>query len=145
MAFGKIEKGVCSACESEQWIVHKNKKLCKKCNDKRKSTKANKRNADDDKWYREVFEKSNKTCEECSKQLQGFSRSYVSHILSKGAFPSYRYHPKNYNILCYECHQTWEFSGNRKSMNIWPKNEELIYELKAKYHEYAKNLKNKSL
>jgi hypothetical protein len=48
-----------------------------------------------------------------------------SHILSKGSQPKLRHVKANINILCLECHQKWEF-GDKKSMDIYPANEQII-------------------
>mgnify|MGYP003136093868 CR=1 FL=1 len=133
MAFGKFEKGICNSCSKETWIFHKSKNLCKYCNQKQKLEKKKDKIREDNLWYKEAFENSNKICEECNKKLKTFSRANVSHILSKGAFPKYRYHKDNYNILCFDCHQIWEF-GDKKNMRIWNKNEKIINNLVLNYY-----------
>ena len=52
-----------------------------------------------------------------------------SHILSKGSQPRLRHNKENVNILCLQCHQSWEF-GDKKAMRIYPSNEIMIGLLK---------------
>ena len=67
-------------------------------------------------------------CSECGKSIE-FDRSHCAHILSKGAFPQHRCNPENIVILCFDCHQTFDFES-RESMAIWPYIEEKTLELK---------------
>ena len=60
-----------------------------------------------------------------------WERYMFSHILSKGSNPAFRHDKDNINILCLECHQVWEF-GDKKSMGIYPENEEIIQMLREK-------------
>lgn len=121
------------------FIVNRTHYLCNICNKERLDSQKDKKiapiNKDkgmtDDIWYKLAWDlKKVKQCEECNTVLRTFSRSYISHILSKGAFPSLRHNLDNYSLLCFQCHQTYEF-GNRKSMNIYPKIEKIIIKLKA--------------
>lgn len=78
--------------------------------------RTHKPNMTDDTFYKKVWKEKNTICEECGRKLWVFNRIFISHVLSKGAYPSYRHDMRNVNILCTEHHQQWEF-GNRKSMN----------------------------
>jgi hypothetical protein len=98
----------------------------------------------DEATYQLVFEQSTKNifgfslCSECGKAITNrfrdnsgrvVARYQYSHILSKGAFPEYRHNPLNFNILCMDDHQQWE-TGDRKSMRIYEKNQQIIEQLK---------------
>lgn len=76
-------------------------------------------------------------CEECGMVLKAFSPAYVSHIISKGAFPGLRTDLRNYNLLCLQCHQQWEF-GTRSQMKIWTENEKIIETLKREFYDSGK-------
>lgn len=93
----------------------------------------------DQEFYELAWNTLPHRCEECGMYLQNFSRGFVSHILTKGAYPSYRHDIRNVNILCQgpgtnQCHEKWEF-GSRKSMKIWGKNEETMITLKHEYYD----------
>lgn len=92
----------------------------------------------DEQVYEQVYLKAiqNHTCEceNCNVALDPrfrdeegrvVQRFRYSHILTKGAFPEHRYNVLNFNFLCYNCHQIWEFGGNkgRIQMKIFVKNE----------------------
>lgn len=91
------------------------------------------------KWYKKQYDDSDKLCEECTLIAQGhgvinerilepYDCTYVSHILSRGAFPELALHPKNKNILCPQHHREWE-TGDYEKMKIYPGNLLVIDEL----------------
>lgn len=86
-----------------------------------------------EKFYRWVWKRKEHFCEECGKPLRAYSSAYVSHILSRGAYPEMAHDPRNINMLCVEHHHQWEF-GDRKSMRIYNKNIKLIEHLKTDYN-----------
>lgn len=88
----------------------------------------------DEVVYEQVFNSKPHKCEECGDKLPSkfrdengmvIARFQYSHVLSKGAFPEYRHRVFNFNRLCLNCHQIWEF-GSRKEMNIYQKNKQTI-------------------
>lgn len=87
------------------------------------------------RFYRWCWEHRPHLCEECGRPLRGYSAVYVSHILSRGAYPEMAHDARNVNILCHACHSTWE-NGNREGMRIYPKNEKTISKLKKEYLGY---------
>lgn len=91
-------------------------------------------------YYKTVWNLKSHICEECKKPLHNYSASFISHILSKGAFPEISLDLRNNNILCYECHNKWEF-GEKETMDIYPKNSETIELLKYEYN-IERNNKN---
>lgn len=58
---------------------------------------------------------------------------YVSHVLSKGSFSMFREDLRNFQLLCMQDHQTYEF-GNRKAMKIYPESERISNMLKSEYY-----------
>ena len=88
------------------------------------------------KFYRYAWDISKiHVCEECGKPLYGYSSVHISHILSRGAYPSMAYDLRNFNLLCYDCHQKWESPITRPSMRIFFKNKRVISELKTEYKQ----------
>lgn len=73
-------------------------------------------------------------CEECNKPLPNYSATYISHILSRGAYPEMAYDLRNHNILCAECHRKWE-NGKREDMRIYNRNMSTIRLLKDDYDD----------
>ena len=116
--------GHCKACWSKQ-NAGKTKKITPKLTEKRKK---------DHDTYSILWSQSDKTCEECKKYLGDEPQPFMfSHILSKGAHPKIRHDADNFNLLCFNCHQAWEF-GDKASMKIYEKNKETIEMLKQKYY-----------
>ena len=86
-----------------------------------------------------VFNSKPNFCEECNAPLNNKfldDRGRInmiwqySHILSKGSAPEHRHNPINFNRLCFDCHQKWEFSDKSK-MKIYEKNKIIIEKLKS--------------
>lgn len=90
--------------------------------------------AENEKFYRWVWDHKPHICEECMKPLNGYSATYVSHICSRGSEPMMAHDPRNVNILCFRCHAKYE-NGNRESMRIWRKDERIKVTLKQEYAE----------
>lgn len=84
------------------------------------------------KFYRFCWKHKPHYCEECMKPLYDYSATFVSHILSRGAFANMAYDCRNTNILCFKHHQQYE-NGDRESMRIYAKNEITIETLKQEY------------
>lgn len=95
---------------------------------------------ENERFYRWCWEHYPHRCEETQRPLPSFSASYISHILTRGAFPEMAHDPRNINVLCVEMHNKWE-SGNRKDMKIYRANQMRIEELKKEYQQYKENLK----
>lgn len=92
----------------------------------------------DEETYEEVFNSRPHECEECETPLPDqfrddegnvLARFQYSHILTKKAYPEFRNNSKNFNRLCFDCHQTWEF-GDRVEMKIYAKNQEIVDQLR---------------
>ena len=86
-----------------------------------------------EKFYKWVWEHKPHYCEETMKRLEYFSAVFISHILSRGAFPEMAYDPRNTNILSFEAHNKWE-NGDRNSMRIYEENQIVIDILKKDYN-----------
>lgn len=84
------------------------------------------------RFYHWVWDKKPHYCEECLKPLHNYSSVWISHILSRGAFPEMAHDPRNTNILCDKHHSQWE-TGERKKMRIYAKNIETISLLNTEY------------
>lgn len=89
--------------------------------------------ATNERFFKWVWEHSAQVCSECMKPLREYSAVYISHILSRGAYPECSIDPRNTNILCFEHHSMWE-NGNRKTMRIYPGNQRIIKELLQDYN-----------
>jgi hypothetical protein len=97
---------------------------------KKFSSKALEQIKKDNEFYKEIWAEREHICEECGIHLGDvMNKVFMSHHLTKGSTPTLRYDKKNLNLLCFGCHQNWEF-GDKKKMRIY--NEELYYELKSK-------------
>lgn len=132
----------CVKCGSK-WVVNKTHKLCGKCNKERLNNQKSKNigsyfsesttKINDRSTYKKVFNKGNCQCENCGIDLPTeFEREgkvlnawRYSHILTKAAYPEFRHDVRNFNDLCFDCHQKWEF-GDRSSMVINERNKEII-------------------
>jgi len=93
----------------------------------------------DRETYLKVFNTKLSICEECGILLPDIFEednrivfiAQYSHILTKAAHPELRHEPENFNRLCLNCHQKWEF-GNREIMNIYTENLKIIEKLKQR-------------
>ena len=88
--------------------------------------------------YFAVFASKPHKCEECGKSLPSVFKDregninaifQFSHILTKSAFPEFRHDQRNFNRLCFEHHQQWEF-GERKTMKIYESNQLIIEQIR---------------
>lgn len=87
-------------------------------------------------WYKDMWQTRQKhQCQECGIHLPHFHPMFISHIVSKGAFPALRNHPENFMIYCQDCHYFWEFSGKRNTMKTYEEAMEIMERLKREYHE----------
>src|ERR1035437_5130074 len=130
--------GICSCHNKKSVIVNVRHNLCaignrarldgqKDCTTKL-SPKIDKKMLDD-LFYMKAWRMKTNICEECNKVLPRFSRMFISHILSKGAFPNLRHNFENYQKLCADCHIRFE-TGARKGMKTYPEIEKRIQKLK---------------
>lgn len=89
----------------------------------------------DVKFYKYCWSVLDHYCEETGWYLKQYSSVYISHILSRGAYPEMRWDIRNINILSFESHQLWEFGTleTKKKMKIWFQNQEKSIFLKEEY------------
>jgi len=147
--------GVCSKCGKEKIITQKSKQLCFFCQQysyKRPivkkpqkpipkfSVNGRKRKLEDVSFYKKAWELKQDECggnycENCGKYLVKYSSVFISHILSRGAFPELAHDFDNYFILCLNCHSQVEFGKDKESMNIYYDSLKRIESLKQKYYE----------
>lgn len=125
----------CSKCNRSRPLWRSSPPTCKPCALseskplKRTSKNTQQKITADTKFYDELWSERKHECEECGVHLgETWQRYMFSHILSKGAHPKLRHEKDNFNILCFKCHQQWEF-GNRKTMRINEKNKTAIIKL----------------
>lgn len=86
--------------------------------------------------WKEECEKSYPDCPKCRccKAPLGFEPKpiFFSHLLSKGAYPSFRLIKRNIWICCPKCHGNWE-TGNKEYPELLEKREEAL-RLKQLYY-----------
>ena len=88
--------------------------------------------AENEKFYRWCWDHYPHVCSETMRPLRGYSAVYVSHILTRGAYPEMAHDPRNVNILSLEAHNRWE-NGDRENMRIYRANLLVIEKLKSEY------------
>ena len=131
-------KAICLECGQEKWINNK-KGVCPLCVYKKNhsgktpqqvqyekqkgkpekqyhlkntSIKYKRKPTGERKLFLEIWDERPHVCSNpsCSKFLGNEPKVYFfSHIKSKGAYPELRLDKKNIELLCFECHQKWEF------------------------------------
>ena len=89
---------------------------------------------ENERFYKWIWENKPHRCEETLKPLNHYSSVYISHILTRGAFPEMAHDPRNCNLLCFEMHNRWE-NHDRHNMRIYPGNVKVIELLKKEYNE----------
>lgn len=85
-----------------------------------------------EKFYHWMWRNKINVCEETGMPLYEYNPKFISHLLSRGAYPEMAHDPRNINILNPEAHHQWE-NGNRKQMLIWRENKRKIEILKTEY------------
>lgn len=56
----------------------------------------------DKEWYQNMWlTRQNHQCEECGIRLPHFHPMFISHIITKGSYPTLRQHPENSDALLY--------------------------------------------
>ena len=83
--------------------------------------------------------KKRHTCQNCDKPLGNHPNpAFFSHIIPKGKEPSLRLDPDNFKIICFSCHQIWEFGTLEKirEFNLTDKQKKYL-----KQHNYLRYCK----
>ena len=94
------------------------------------------------KFYKWVWDHKPHQCEETLTPLEKYSAKFVSHILTKGAYPEMAFDPRNTNILRFDKHRLWENDEARKGMLIYIQNMKIIELLKSEYNEYHRCIRS---
>ncbi len=141
----KPHKAICNQCDEEKWINNK-KGICIDCTYKknhngktpqqvqyekqkqrpkkqyelkRSTIKYKRKKTGEKELFLEIWNERPHICSnpECKKHLGDEPNAFFfSHIKSKGAYPELRLCKDNIELLCVECHQSYEF-GIRKRRN----------------------------
>ena len=88
----------------------------------------------DSRFFHWIWKNKPHICEECGKPLTIYSATYISHILSRGAYPEMANDPRNVNILCAEHHNKWH-THKRQEMRVYEANRQIVEELKKDYNK----------
>lgn len=149
----------CKGCLEDKTIVYVSGQLCMSCNQTRLtkryverakskplfSKKAQDVMKKDSEVYRKVWDMKPHYCEECSVPLANVEaeqaakqfKFYFSHILKKGMYGKIRHDLRNFNLLCFGCHDKWESADTRKKMKIFEKNKPIMIKLLKQYGYHA--------
>ena len=127
----------CSGCKRHKLIVHKYLNLCLYCNNKRKNflkrddkkkTQTKQRKAiplrsergrriaqEDNSFFRGIWDERPHVSEVSGEPLgDKFKAVFMSHVLSKGAFPRFRHYKPNIVLMSFDEHDAW---GNSHKQN----------------------------
>lgn len=80
------------------------------------------------KLFQEIFDQRGGRCEITGEEL-AFNVWCFMHILSKGAYPSYRLKPENIMLVRPDIHQLYDCSDKYTLIKLFPR-AEVIYERK---------------
>jgi len=156
------EYGICKVCAElseelgttpqKKLIVIKKPYLCKYHNDIRKSggqvkikeiTKSSikpkfKKATGEWDMFMEIWDEKPHNCENCRCNLGDKPEAFMfSHIITKGSNSSLRLVKDNIEVLCYSCHQKWEFGdldtkrsfkASKTKRNLLKKHNYILYE-----------------
>lgn len=94
------------------------------------------------RYYLYMWDNKPHICENCQLPLRHYSAKFISHIFTKGGFPEMAHDPRNCNILCFDCHNLWEYGSKeeRKAMRIYPTNQVIINVLLSDYKNEIKKI-----
>jgi hypothetical protein len=97
----------------------------------KKSEKQKKVTAEDIAFFKEIWDERPHYSEVSGEFLgHEFNVCFMSHILTKGSYPRFRYHKRNIILMSFEEHQEWEFTDRKdpKWNEIRDLSEELVIE-----------------
>lgn len=152
MTIFRGEKGICKGCGEEKWIVNKARYMDKRCNEKAIKLAKKNRKTVRPKVVVEVKTKKSEIgifeaiwltrphySEISGIPLPQFDVWSFAHILSKGAFPKFKYSPDNIMLMTRDEHIKYDCVGGieelAKTHEGWRKLLEKKIKLKRKYHE----------
>lgn len=85
-----------------------------------------------------IWKERKRVCFVCEAPLGIEPRShFFSHVLSKGAYPSFKLNEENIVLKCISCHQEWE-TASVKDNPKFRECLELKEKLKRKYYDNTK-------
>jgi len=136
------EMGVCKICFRDTFLVVK-AGYCKRCNETVKADKKGKKvkykiktqrkTSGELLLYWKIWEQRPHVCQVSGEPIRTFDIRCFSHILTKGAYPSYRLDPDNIILITPQMHHEWEFGSRSAPYWNWVKEKE--QQLKRQYHE----------
>ncbi len=90
--------------------------------------------------FKEIWsEKKKWFCQNCDKPLGSqMSVGFMSHIIPKGKAPELRLDRNNIKVICYPCHQIWEFGTLDKIREFKLTDEQWKYIETHNYLRYCK-------
>jgi len=156
----KNKKGVCPECNNEEektliggkcnyhyWKHRKEINAAKRGTErkvrnnkpiKHRSTKGQKVATEDVKFFHEIWNERNKHSEISGEFLgNDYNPVFMSHILTKGAYPKFRHLKENILLMTHNEHDSWEFRDRTTPM-FKKKFKRALYiqdKLKKKYYE----------
>jgi 5-methylcytosine-specific restriction endonuclease McrA len=84
-------------------------------------------------------EKKRWACQNCNKPLGSqMSVGYMSHIIPKGKAPELRLERENIKVVCFPCHNLYEFGTLDKLKDFKLTDEQWAYMEKHNYLRYCK-------
>jgi 5-methylcytosine-specific restriction endonuclease McrA len=87
-----------------------------------------------------IWKERKRECFVCGIPLGIVPRAhFFSHVLSKGAYPSFKLNPENIVLKCIACHEKWETASVKDDPNF-REFLELKEELKSKYYVSTKKI-----
>jgi hypothetical protein len=81
--------------------------------------------------FRKKWEKSNCRCEVCDRPIHEPLAQNFAHVLSKGAYPRYKFKINNLWLLCFDCH--YEYDHGVKSSERFDRLNEYADQLRMLY------------
>ena len=89
--------------------------------------------------FKDVWQTRKRFCYVCKKFLGHIPKTfYFAHILSKGAYPRYKFYKKNIALLCRDCHYKYDFQGGCKEDERFRGLLQRKQELKEQYYRDEK-------
>jgi|TARA_R100000329_G_scaffold114770_1_gene94282 5-methylcytosine-specific restriction endonuclease McrA len=89
--------------------------------------------------FKNVWQKRKHFCQVCKRFLGHIPKTFFfAHILSKGAYPRYKFLEENIILLCRDCHYKYDFQGGCKEDERFRGLLQRKQELKEQYYRDEK-------
>lgn len=127
----KWEEKPCSQCGKNHFIQNRTKWLCPDCvfknnhkgktreqvyRERRSNTKPKAKKTGEREMFLEIWQERPHVCVKCGRPLGDIPHAaFFSHKKSKGAYPELRLVKNNVELVCFTCHQKYEF-GDREDL-----------------------------